>query len=203
MEPAYWVMLLVLSGFILMVLEFFVPSAGSLGGLATICLIAAIVMAYSISTAAGTLVLLLVLVAVPLVLAGMVKVWPHTPIGRRLFLTPPALEADPVEADLRQYVGRVGVATTPMLPAGMIRIDRVNFDAVADGEAVERGDKVIVKDVRMKRLIIRKVDPLSVMPETSSANSDAEKDILARPIAELGLDSWDELPADEPDESQP
>ncbi|MEC8411142.1 MAG: hypothetical protein VXZ55_05925 [Planctomycetota bacterium] len=45
MDPIYWVILLLLSGFILMVLEFFVPSAGSLGGLSAICLIAAIVMA--------------------------------------------------------------------------------------------------------------------------------------------------------------
>lgn len=195
MEPAYWVMLLVLSGFILMVLEFFVPSAGSLGGLAAISLIAAIVMAYSISTAAGTLVLLLVLVGVPLVLAGMIKVWPYTPIGRRLFLNPSALPDDPVEADLKQYVGRVGVATTPMLPAGMIRIERATFDAVADGEAVEKGEKVVVKGVRMKRLIIRKLDPLSAMPEPPSPRSDVENEMLDRPIDEFGLDSWDESPA--------
>jgi len=201
MEPAYWVMLLILSGFILMVLEFFVPSAGSLGGLSAICLIAAIVMAYSISAAVGTVVLLLVLVAVPLVLAGMVKVWPYTPLGRRLFLNPPAPEPDSVEADLKQYVGRVGVAMTPMLPAGMIRIERVNFDAVADGEAVDKGDKVLVKSVRMKRLIIRKVDPLSEMPEPSSPSPDSEEDILARPIDELGLESWDDLSVDGTDET--
>lgn len=201
MEPAYWVMLLILSGFILMVLEFFVPSAGSLGGLSAICLIAAIVMAYSISAAVGTVVLLVVLVAVPLVLAGMVKVWPYTPLGRRLFLTPPAPEPDSVETDLKQYVGRVGVAMTPMLPAGMIRIERVNFDAVADGEAVEKGDKVLVKSVRMKRLIIRKVDPLSEMPEPSSPSPGSEEDILARPIDELGLESWDDLSVDGTDEA--
>ena len=86
MDPIYWVILLLLSGFILMVLEFFVPSAGSLGGLSAICLIAAIVMAYSIGAPAGTSVLLLVLVGVPIVLAGMIKIWPYTPIGKRLFL---------------------------------------------------------------------------------------------------------------------
>jgi membrane-bound serine protease (ClpP class) len=193
-------MLLVLSGFILMVLEFFVPSAGSLGGLAAICLIAAIVLAYSISAAAGTLVLFLVLVGVPLVLAGMIKVWPYTPIGRRLFLNPSALPDDPVESDLKQYVGRVGVATTPMLPAGMIRIERATFDAVAEGEAVEKGEKVVVKGVRMKRLIIRKLDPMSVMPESPSTTSDVEKEMLDRPIDEFGLESWDESPASDLDD---
>ena len=192
MDPIYWVILLMLSGFILMVLEFFVPSAGSLGGLSAICLIAAIVMAYSIGAPAGTTVLLLVLVGVPIVLAGMIKIWPYTPIGKRLFLNPTPPDDDPVQVDLQQYVGRVGVATTPMLPAGMIRIDRSSFDALADGEAIEKGENVVVKGVRMKRLVIRKAASYEASRPRVPGPDEAKDDLLARPIDEFGIESWDE-----------
>ena len=195
MEPIYWTMLLLLGGAVLLVLEFFVPSAGSLGGLAAICLVAAVIIGFTVSTGTGILILILVMIGVPALLALMIKVWPLTPIGRRLFLSPPT--GDEVEpyreenARLRDYVGHTGIATTKMLPAGIIRIERRKFDAITDGEAIDKGEQVVVKAVRMKRLVVRKSESFPSAPSIADP-----ADVLSRPLGEFGLESLD-VPDDE------
>ena len=79
-----------------------------------------------------------------------------------------------------------------MLPAGMIRIDRSSFDALADGEAIEKGENVVVKGVRMKRLVIRKAAPNEPSRPSAPGPDEASDDLLDRPIDEFGIESWDE-----------
>ena len=196
MGPMAWVVLLLIGGIILLILEFFVPSAGMVGGLAACCLVAAIVVAYTVSVPAGTIVLFVVLAVVPVTLAMMIRVWPYTPIGRRLFLSPPSSDKSQPYADsesqLKDLIGQQGIATTKMLPAGMVRIDKRQYDAVAEGEGVEVGQPVMVRAVKMNRLVVRLHQPLVTTP---SVTEPAE--VLSQPIEDFGWDELDDLDVDD------
>ena len=66
--------------------EIFIPTAGMVGILCAICAIASIVAFFQYSASAGSFAILVYLIATPFLLVYGVKLWSHTPIGRRLIL---------------------------------------------------------------------------------------------------------------------
>lgn len=195
MDTWAWAALLLGLGSLLIILEFFIPSAGVIGVAAAICLVAAVVIGYMDGILAGTIILGVEVIGVPIVLAGMVRVWPHTPIGKYLFLSPP--EAKHVEpyAERREalsaLVGMRGIAKSKMLPSGVVKIGGKTYEAVADGEAIEAGESVIVKGYQMNGLIVRKERSDFMVP---SSTDDAS--VLNRSLDELGLgDLSDDKPS--------
>jgi membrane-bound serine protease (ClpP class) len=189
MEPIFWSLILIGLGFSVVILELFVPSAGVLGGLAAVLLISGIVLAFMSDLKTGALMLLITVLALPLLLALMVKVWPSTPIGRRILIgrmtEEEVLPQSQHFSEVRQLVGMLGVAKTKMLPSGMIVINGKKYDAVSDGFAIDPGQPIKVVDVKGNRILVQpydgKVDDLPVRDE----------DVLSQPIENLGLDSGD------------
>ncbi len=94
------------------------------------------------------------LVASVAVAVGLAVVW-----ARRL--TSSASQADPkyssADETLLELVGREGVATSPLLPAGMVRIEGRRVDVVTRGEPVDAGAKVRVIEVEGSRVVVREV----------------------------------------------
>ena len=80
----YTALFLLIAGFCILALELFLPSAGMLGALAGCMIIASVVMAFLTSWYTGMVFLLVTLLLVPVMLMLMIKIWPHTPIGKRL-----------------------------------------------------------------------------------------------------------------------
>ena len=119
----------------------------------------------------------------------MVKIWPHTPIGRRILIGPQAREDVVPTGDyydeLNSLIGRLGIAKTKMLPSGIVIIDGKKFDAVTDGLPMEPGDTIKVSTVKGNRIVVTKyegdVSDQFDLPATDS-------DLLSRPLEELGLD---------------
>lgn len=186
MPPIAWSLILLALGAVVIATELFLPSAGLLGVLATILVISGIVLAFMQSPAAGAVVLLATVMAIPGLLMLLVKLWPSTPIGRRILLG--ARKSDEVLPDddhrraLRELVGRRGVALTPMLPSGIVRIDGRNWDATCEGLAVEAGQKVSVVAIRGNRVYVQPYDP------SEDVETDFRDDPLGKPASELGLD---------------
>ena len=56
----------------------------------------------------------------------------------------------------------------------------------------EEGENVVVKGVRMKRLVIRKAASYEASRPRVPGRDEAKDDLLARPIDEFGIESWDE-----------
>jgi membrane-bound serine protease (ClpP class) len=186
LDPIAWAALLMVLGCALMVLEVFIPSAGILGFLSAVAFLASIYFAFQRGGATGLSFTLGVMVAVPLVLSLAFKYLPYTPIGRALLGTLPTDE-DVLPSDPRKgLLGRVGVARSKMLPSGAVEIDGQMVDAVTQGLAIDPGQYVEVIEVRANRVVVR---PAAEGQRPQQADP---RDVLSRPLDELGIDGFDE-----------
>ncbi len=185
MDPIYWALILMVLGLATIGLELFVPSAGMLGVVAAVLIISSIVTAFFQSTIYGVIMILATCVMLPVFAIAALKIWPNTPIGRRVLIGQ-VNEEDvlPVGAHyegLKKMVGRRGVARTKMLPSGLVVIDGEKFDAVSEGLAIDPGDPIQVVAVRTNKIIVRKLDPA----ELTKSSSLEDDDILSRPIDDV------------------
>jgi hypothetical protein len=73
-----------------------------------------------------------------------------------------------------------------MLPSGAVEINGQMVDAVTQGQAIEPGTYVTVIEVRANRVVVR---PAGKDQRPSHENP---KDLLSRPIEELGIESLDD-----------
>ena len=60
--------------------------------------------------------------------------------------------------DLEYMVGREGIATTDLRPAGKVNVDEVLLDVVSDGPYILRGKKVRITGVHNNSLTVREID---------------------------------------------
>ena len=87
---------------------------------------------------------------------------PHAPVFNRVFLQPPSgeerlhLASRESLVDFAHLVGRSGTTTTPLMPSGKARIGDELLDVIADGEAIDRGEAVVVVEVRGNRVLVRR-----------------------------------------------
>ena len=161
-----WALLLLLLGCVFLVLEFFVPSSGTLGVLAALSFVGAIVLAFMAGPVQGTVTLVAVMIIVPTACFLAVKYWPETPIGRMILIQRPE-SPDEVLPETEGYrglsnlVGRHGLAKSLMLPGGVVEIDRKSYDAVSEGMAIDPGTRVLVVAVSTQRIVVRPDDSIA------------------------------------------
>ncbi len=187
MNPIYWSLILLAGGFLVVALELFIPSAGVLGIVAAILFISGIAVAFTHSMLAGTVALFASALALPVVFILMIKLWPATPLGRRIMLgrvsQDEVLPYDQEHDPLRALVGKKGVAKTKMLPSGMVSIDGRAYDAVSDGFAIEPGQTVRVTEIRTRRIFVQPYDPQDDM-----AAEFADQPLLQQTLEDMGLE---------------
>jgi membrane-bound serine protease (ClpP class) len=187
LDPFTWAIALLLLGCALVVLEVFVPSGGILGMLAGLAILGSIVFAFRRDTTSGLVFVLVSMVAVPVLVTLAFRIWPHTPMGKAfLGELPSEEELKPVDPR-RELVGRLGVAKSKMLPSGSVLIDGHWIDAVTQGDAIEPEEPIVVVEVRANRVVVRKADP-----DEADRGSPELRDVLSKPIDELGFDDFDE-----------
>ena len=147
-------------GVFFLVIEAFIPSAGLLGILAAICLLSGILSAYYYGgMAVGTTFMSFTFIGVGLLIAYMIKKWPETTFGKLILVEPPPTEELlPDRSEFQQLVGRVGQASSVMLPSGFVEIEGKRYDAVAQN-TVEEGTWVKVQSIRNGRILV--VRPVS------------------------------------------
>ncbi len=190
MDPLVWAGLLLLLGLSLVMVEVFVPSGGILGVLSVVAILSAIIMAFTLrGPMAGMTFLSVALFSVPVVLTLAFKWLPETPMGRRLLAALPTSDEVLPDSDerrqLRDLVGKVGRASSVMLPSGAVEVEGLTIDAVSEGMPIEAGQTVRVVSVRGTRVVVRAV---SAEPEPA-ARAD---DILSQPFDQLGIDPFDD-----------
>ncbi len=166
MSLLLWALLLLFAGCVFLVLEFFVPSSGTLGVLAALSFVAAIVLAFMAGPVYGTGTFVAVLIIVPTACILAVKYWPETPIGRMILIQLPkspeeVLPQTEAYLGMQHLVGRHGITKSLMMPGGVVDIDHKSYDAVSDGMAIEPGTRVLVVAISTQRVVVRPDDSIS------------------------------------------
>ncbi|OAI54512.1 hypothetical protein AYO44_14820 [Planctomycetaceae bacterium SCGC AG-212-F19] len=89
---------------------------------------------------------------------------PNIPYANRLVLVPPGETADGAEHEpavtsptRAALLGAIGVAATPLRPAGMVRFGDDYVDVVAEGSYVEPGARVQVIEIEANRIVVKEV----------------------------------------------
>lgn len=165
-------LLFLVVGFVLVVVEMYIPGFGVPGILGAIFLVAGI--ALRASNAVEALVLTIIIIAL-LCIALSISI--HSASKGRLAKSklvlnevsaPPALDAN----DLSYFMGRTGVTRTVLRPAGMGEFDGVKLNIVSDGEFIASGKTVRVDRVEGNRIVVSEVDP-----ETADQEKNGKKEI--------------------------
>lgn len=210
MDPLTVALLLYIAALGLASVDIFVPSGGMLLILASLAAFAAVLFGFRAGSGAGLGMLIVVLGSVPVFLFATIKVWPVTPIGRRVILALPKqeLKGNDASKQLEQWLGQVHVVDAPLLPSGQIRIGHRRLGAIAEAGIIETGQRVKIVAIRERNLIVRPTnEPLTVVTRGASRRTDQRaspensqatptqppaENLLDLPAEQLGLDSLDE-----------
>ncbi len=152
-----WSFVLLGLGLVFVLLEVFFPSFGILGTIAAGCIIAGGVLAFRAEEGFATYLLLAFLLVPGVTMIGL-KLFPKTPMGKRLTIGGSSFDASEAAAGsgagLTDYIGRVGVAETPLRPSGKAAFDGRRLDVVTRGELVQAGRRVKVVRVEGNRVFV-------------------------------------------------
>jgi membrane-bound ClpP family serine protease len=148
-----WAISLFALAVVLLVAEALLPTHGVLGVGAVLSVLAAIVVCYVIDLWLGTGVFFGTVLAAPLLGALAVRVWPHTPVGRRVIL-PPVKSERPAD---RVLVGQTGYTVSELRPMGIVEFDLDRVEAISEHGIIDPGRPVKVVAVQAGRPMVRAV----------------------------------------------
>ncbi len=152
--------ILLLAGVCIIILEIFLPSGGILGVLAGIAIVSAIVLAFMEDPSQGAIFLILSLILVPILIIVGFKVFPNTPIGRRVILTPKAETskdrgaAGVIDDDYTRLIGKTGKTITPLRPSGIAEIQDERLSVVSEGVMIDQGIDIVVISIQGNSIVV-------------------------------------------------
>jgi membrane-bound serine protease (ClpP class) len=158
-------LLLVGIGVVLLAVEVFVLPGTTVAGLAgVVALVAGLAMTLvGAGATVSTIIVALGRVALAILVAmlaafALLRALPRLPFGRQLVLQsdmPSTLGyVSPPEGD-HAWLGRTGVATSPLRPAGIADVDGIRLDVVSEGAFVDVGTPIVITRVDGNRIVVR------------------------------------------------
>lgn len=149
---------------VLMVMEVFLPTAGTLAIASAVSALVAVVLFYRFDTTWGHVSLLSMLVLAPVAAGFMIKVWPHTPLGRKIIGAPSEDEveqsriAEETERRARQaLVGKEGKVLRDLRPVGLVEIEGQRYEVLSETTFVPVGETVRVTQADLSQIKVRRV----------------------------------------------
>jgi membrane-bound ClpP family serine protease len=166
MDAGYLAILLLVVGLALIVCEVFIPSAGLIAALATLCIAGSVASAWSAWASSSptyfALYALALLLLIPSAISGAFYMLPRTAFGRKVLLEAPDLdEVTPYQEEQRQLlrlVGHVGKTLTLLNPGGLMEVDGTRQHCESEGMLLEAGTPVEVVAVKGARIVVRPVE---------------------------------------------
>lgn len=147
---------LLVAGFLLIAVEMLVPGFGLPGIAGIICLVAGILMtADTVEEGLTITVIVVVLLAVMLTIMMTVLKKVKPPIVLQDEMRPE--DGYLTTSDLEYLVGKEGVASTDLRPAGKCNVEGVEFDVRAEGRYIVRGTKVKISCIHENTIMIREL----------------------------------------------
>jgi len=149
MELNTWGVALIALMFVMLFIELFLPTGGILGVTAVVVGLAGLVCLFRYDSMWGLMGLLSMAVLLPAFAYFAFRIWPSTPMGRRIIGTPSEEEVDAKrmgELQERQkfaaMIGKEAIVLTSLRPVGVVDIDGVRHDAISDIGFVDAGQRV-------------------------------------------------------------
>lgn len=153
-----FLIMLVLVGLALVVAEIFFVSFGILAIMSGVSLVTAVFLAFANhGNFVGSLFLTVCAIGVPLAVKYAFKMLPHMPFGKQLYLEGHKLEevtGGAQESGLETLVGKTGVASCDLRPAGFAEIDGRRVDVITRGEMLEKNSPLRVIRVDTNQVIV-------------------------------------------------
>lgn len=146
---------LLLAGLVLVGIEMAVPGFGLPGISGIICLIAGIILTAK-SVSAGIVMAIVIIIILAIMLAVTMTI-----LGSKKTKAPIVLREDVKgehgflnSSDLEYLIGKTGVATTDLRPAGKGDFDGVEFDILSGGSYITKGQSITISKVKDNKLIV-------------------------------------------------
>jgi membrane-bound ClpP family serine protease len=165
MDPLLaWGLGLMLLAIVVFAAELFLPSMGILSAIASLSLIAGIVCLFRYDTNWGLTGSLVSVVLVPAFVAFMLKVWPHTPFGRRIIGKPLEEELGELHATEDQLrkareamIGKQGTSLGDLRPIGTALIDDQRIEVMSEIGFIPAHTRIKVVSADLTTIKVRAV----------------------------------------------
>ena len=150
--------LLFVAGFILMGTEMLLPGFGAPGISGSICLIAGIICtADSIEEGLTITIIVVVILAV---MFTMILALFHMKKLKSPIILQEEMDAEKgylSTSDLEYLIGKEGITTTDLRPAGKCNFEGIEFDVRSEGRYIAKGSKVRISRISGNTLIIKEI----------------------------------------------
>ncbi len=139
----------------LIVLEVFLPGFGLPGISGIILLVVSVVLTWiNYGVIAGLAMTIIALALAGLAISASLKSAATGKLSRSsLILT--GGEKPPEESEMDAFLGKEGVTTTVLRPAGIAEFDGVRLNVVSDGEYIAKDQRVVVTLVEGTRILVK------------------------------------------------
>jgi membrane-bound ClpP family serine protease len=164
MDLNVWGVALIGLMFVLLLAELFIPSGGILGLLAVVSGMAGLVCLFRYDVTWGLSGTASMIVMLPSFGYFAFRLWPSTPLGRRIIGAPTeeelnkAREAEQTERKrVNELVGKEGVVLSALRPVGVVDIDGVRYDALSEAMFIQAGARVKIVHADSRQVKVREV----------------------------------------------
>ncbi len=153
-------LLLFVGAFICLMAELVVPAHGFMAVLCAVFALAGVILSFMVGPAFGIICLIGVLVLTPFLITAFVKLYPRSPVGRRVLLRGPnpgnvAAVSKQQQIELTSLIGQRGVAITTLRPAGTGLISDQRISCISEGQIIEKGAPICGVGVSGGQLVVR------------------------------------------------
>ena len=148
---------LLVAGLILVGAEIFVPG-GILGVMGGIALLGAVVFGFLAFPGYGAWIAIGILVLLGVIIVLWVKIFPRTGMGKRMTVSTDLKRWKATNPGLDALVGKEGVSSSDLRPAGFAEIEGRRIDVVTRGEMINAGQPVRVLEVESNRVVVVESD---------------------------------------------
>lgn len=159
-----WGLTLMLAAGVMLVVEVFVPTAGILGVVAAVTALIGVVCLWRYNEYYGAGGLLAAVIIGPTIAYYGLKMYRHTPLGRKMIGVPDdeelerrRLAEEAEKAATHALVGKEGTALTDLRPVGMIQVGEQRLDALAEVVFIQKGSRVRVIGVSTGQVRVRQI----------------------------------------------
>ena len=152
--------ILAVIGLASILLEFFIPAFGLIGAIGAGSIIAGIVLAFKVSSTAGSVLLISSLILIPVLMMIFFRLFPKTFIGKKLILHRVFNREDGFESSQADYSGlkgKTGTVASDLRPSGTIIVDNTKYNAVSSGEYIEKSKVITVIKTEGSKITVAEV----------------------------------------------